>query len=78
MKIRVIYKNSVSHTINASKLDELIVSGKVAAFRRSDFWAIIGVTSIRGTGGAYNGPERRRRELVTDVNNNYANWDSGE
>jgi hypothetical protein len=41
-------------------LDELIASKRVKRFRRSDGWAIIGIDAVRGKGGSYRGPERRK------------------
>ena len=41
-------------------LDYLIATGKVLEFARSSEWVTIGNDRIRGNGGAYEGPERRR------------------
>lgn len=60
MVIRVMYKNNKYDMVKASRLDELIDSGKIAKFHRSDGWATIGFTRLRGTDGSYNGPDRRR------------------
>lgn len=60
MVIRVMYKNNKYDMVKASRLDELIDFGKIVKFLRSDGWATIGFTRLRGTGGIYNGHERRR------------------
>ncbi len=46
--------------VKASRLDELIDSGKIVKFQRSDGWAIIGFTRLRGTNGIDTGPDRRK------------------
>ena len=60
MVLRVMYKNNKYDMVKASRLDELIDSGKIVKFHRSDGWATIGFTRLRGTGGIYNGPDRRQ------------------
>ncbi|RII24957.1 MAG: hypothetical protein CXR31_15625 [Geobacter sp.] len=60
MRILVKFTDLRSSVVRADELQELIQSGKVLAFRRSDDeWVKIGVDPIRGTGGRYKGPERR-------------------
>ncbi len=60
MVLRVMYKNNKYDMVKASRLDELIDSGKIVKFHRSDGWATIGLTRLRETDGIYNGPDRRR------------------
>lgn len=60
MVIRVMYKNNKYDMVKAFRLDELIDSGKIVKFHRSDGWATIGFTRLRGTGGIYNGHDRRQ------------------
>ncbi len=60
MVIRVMYKNNKYDMLKASRLDELIDSGKIVKFHRSDGWATIGFARLRGSGGTYNGIDRRR------------------
>jgi len=50
MVIRVMYHNMKYDMVTASSLDELIASGKIKKFLRSDGWATIGISPIRGTG----------------------------
>ena len=59
MYVRVIMKNRAVELVKAARLDELIDSHALLAFRRQDGWAIIGRDAIRGAGGDYRGPERR-------------------
>jgi diguanylate cyclase (GGDEF)-like protein/PAS domain S-box-containing protein len=65
MLIKVMYQNNEYGTVNPFLLDELIASGKIKKFLRSEGWATIGIDPIRGTGGHYKGPERRI-ELLKD------------
>lgn len=59
MVIRVMYHNLKYDMVKSSSLDELIASGKIKKFLRSDGWATIGISPIRGIGGNYEGAERR-------------------
>lgn len=61
MVIRVMYKNNKYDMVKTSMLDELIDSGKIVKFQRSDGWATIGLTRLRGTNGIYSGPDRRKQ-----------------
>jgi hypothetical protein len=61
MLIRVLYQNDKYDYVADFVLDELIATGKVKKFQRSDGWVTIGQDAIRGVGGnRYGGPERRR------------------
>jgi hypothetical protein len=42
-------------------LDYLIATGKIAEFARSSEWVTVGSEPVRGKGGIYSGPERRRQ-----------------
>ena len=57
--IKVIYIDNSAGVVNSSTLEQLIVTGKLVAFRRSEGWAKIGRDPLRGNGGRYEGPERR-------------------
>jgi len=59
MVIRVMYHDKKYDMVKASALGELIVAGKIKKFLRSDGWATIGISPIRGFGGNYEGAERR-------------------
>lgn len=60
MLIRILYKNKKHDMVKDIMLDKLVISGKITKFYRSDGWVNIGHDPIRGLGGSYNGPERRR------------------
>ena len=57
--IKVIYIDNTAGVVKSPSLEQLIVSGKIVAFRRSEGWAKVGRDPIRGNGGRYEGPERR-------------------
>lgn len=65
MLIRVMYKDNKYDYVPDSRLDELIESGKIKQFCRTDGWVTVGEDPIRGMGSVpdrvgYGGPERRR------------------
>src|SRR3990170_7138213 len=64
MLIKVEYSDNKHDMVNPFLLDELIASGKIKKFLRSEGWATIGIDPIRGTGGHYKGPERRKYSLL--------------
>jgi hypothetical protein len=53
------YTNMKYDMVRVSRLDDLIASGKIKKFLRSDGWATIGISPLRGMGGNYNGNDRR-------------------
>jgi hypothetical protein len=59
--IKVLYINKTSGTVEDLILEELIATGKIVAFSRSSEWIVIGRDPIRGMGGEYDGPERRKK-----------------
>jgi hypothetical protein len=59
MLIKVIYIDNSAGVVKACTLDQLIKKGKIVAFRRSEGWAKVGRDPVRGTGGRYEGPDRR-------------------
>jgi len=59
--IRVIYTDKSTGEVEAERLEELIISGRVAAFCRSSGWVDLTCDPVRGQGGLYAGPERRKR-----------------
>lgn len=59
-RIPVIFTDHRYKRVSGVELDQLLVDGSVKAFRRSSGWAIIGQDSLRGDGGIYSGPDRRR------------------
>ncbi len=54
------YKNNVYDMVKHTLLDDLIKSGKIKKFLRLEGWAVIGLDPVRGMGGSYEGPERRK------------------
>lgn len=69
MKVQVLTHYDKVEAVNVRDLRQLIASGEVLAFRRSDGWVKVGTEPIRGDGGKeYNGPERRnfRQKSLSD------------
>jgi hypothetical protein len=67
MLIKVRSKNNEYSMVKPFLLDELITSGKITKFLRSEGWVTIGVDRTRVSDYRYNGPERRKnsfRELL--------------
>jgi len=57
--IKVIYMDNSAGVVKASSLEQLIITRRIVAFRRSEGWVKIGRDPVRGKGGEYEGPERR-------------------
>ena len=68
MYVKVIYKNNEYDTVKPILLDELITSGQIDKFLRSEGWATIGIDPVRGTGGYYSGPDRRHKSVFESLN----------
>lgn len=66
MLIQVVYSDRKIGLVDQGKLDRLIESGSIAAFRRLDAWAIIGKDQTRKDCRIYGGPERRGRGGIAD------------
>ena len=67
MLIKVMDKNNEYAMVKPFLLDELITSGKIIQFLRSEGWVTIGIDPIRVSDYRYKGPERRKncfRELL--------------
>jgi hypothetical protein len=60
--IKVLYTNQSSGSVEDLLLEGLIAKGKIVAFSRSSEWIVIGHDPIRGKGGEYNGPDRRKKD----------------
>ncbi len=60
MLIPVLYKDGKRDMVIDIFLGKYIESGEIIQFRRSDGWVVVGVHPVRGPGGIYKGPERRR------------------
>ncbi len=61
MNIQVMYQDNIIGEIDPVLLDRMIKTGKVKMFMRSDGWAMIGISQMRGDGGPYAGIDRRGR-----------------
>lgn len=46
-------------------LDYLIATGKISEFARSDEWVTVADGPVRGKGGCYKGPERRKSRDIS-------------
>lgn len=64
MAIKVVYSDDTQGVLKPFQLDKLIKMGKLKKFYRSGGWVTIGVDPVRGTGGCYNGPERRKSSTI--------------
>ena len=59
MIMQVMYQNNKESRIDSNFLDQMIELNKIKMFMRSDGWVKVGMDRTRGTGGVYDGPERR-------------------
>jgi hypothetical protein len=59
MQIEVIYRDYQVELVEDAQLDDLIDSGNIIAFRRSNGLVLIGMDPVRKASAAYRGPERR-------------------
>jgi len=67
MVIHVIYQSDKRFgAVHPSRLESLIRSGQLFAFRRALGWVIIETDPVRGQGGSYSGPERRNCLSIFD------------
>ena len=67
MPVQVIYDNDIIDAVDPSFLDGLIASKKIKKFLRSEGWATVDSDPLRGRGGSYEGPDRRKKRapLIT-------------
>lgn len=60
MMIRVMYSDGRFDVVKQSVLDQLLERNRIASFKRSSGWAVIGRDPVRGVGGfSYPGGDRR-------------------
>ncbi len=59
MLIRVIYKNNLYDMVKPFFIDNLIKSGKVKMFLRSERWVVVGHDQIRTKNENFTGTDRR-------------------
>jgi hypothetical protein len=64
--IEIINKNFQNARIDEHILDQMIVSNKLIAFRRSNEWVVVGKDAVRERCTYYCGEERRRITYGTD------------
>lgn len=65
MMIRVMYNDGRFDVVKQTMLDQLLQMDRVASFKRTSGWAVIGRDSVRGVGGiAYSGPDRREHRFA--------------
>lgn len=57
-EIEVVFSDETTDFVSENKLDELIASGRIKAFRRSDGWVRIGIDPVREK--RYHGSNRRK------------------
>ena len=55
------YDNDTIDVVDPSFLDGLIASRKIKKFLRSEGWATVDTDTVRGRGGSYEGPDRRKK-----------------
>ncbi len=60
IKVKVIYTDGTTDTVNAAKIVELLHSKKIAAIQCSEGWLEIRRDQIVGFKADYAGPERRK------------------
>lgn len=60
MEILVLYKDLSYALVKDYSLDRLITEEKILGFQRASGWVSIGHDPIRGRGGCYSGPDRRK------------------
>ncbi len=60
MRIPVIYYDNSSGLAGPDELEKLIQRRLIISFRRSTNWVRVGTEPVRGAGGEYRGPERRK------------------
>lgn len=72
MLVMVRYVDNEYGIVEDYCLDYLIATGKVLEFARSSEWVTIGSDRIRGNGGTYDGPERRRNPSLKQGGNGEA------
>ncbi len=58
------YDNDTIDVVEPSFLDGLIASKKIKKFLRSEGWANVATDPVRGSGGRYEGPERRKKRAA--------------
>jgi hypothetical protein len=60
MSITVMYTNGKTGIVENYQLDDLIASGKIKKFRRSEGWVIVGKDPVRKTAEVEIKPKKRQ------------------
>ena len=60
MSIKVMYTNGKTGMVENYQLDDLIASGKIKKFHRSDGWVSVGIDPIRKTDELEITPKKRQ------------------
>jgi hypothetical protein len=60
MSITVMYTNGKTGIVENYQLDDLIASGKIKKFRRSEGWVVVGKDPIRKAEGLEIKPKKRQ------------------
>ncbi len=68
IKVKVIYTDGSTDTVNAAKIVELMHAKKIAAIQCSEGWLEIRRDQIVGFRADYEGPERRKTSEGTTLN----------
>jgi len=63
MLVMVRYADEEYGIVEDYCLDYLIATGKIVEFARSNEWVSIESDRVRGSGGIYDGPERRKPNI---------------
>lgn len=66
MNMQVMYQNNIIGEIDSVLLNRMIDTGRIKMFMRSDGWAMVGISHMRGDGGPYAGVDRRGRYGLGD------------
>lgn len=64
MHVWIMYQNGNFDIVKSFLLEDLISSNKIKKFLRSEGWITVGVNTIRGQGGYYEGAERQAKDLI--------------
>lgn len=59
MNMRVVFLDNKEGTVDSMILNQMISWNRIRMFMRSDGWAMVGISPMRGMGGMYEGVDRR-------------------
>lgn len=61
MNMKVVFQDNKEGIVDSKILDQMISWNRIRMFMRSDGWAMVGISPLRGSGGLYEGADRRAR-----------------